>query len=112
GITDDDLHLLLELGQAGGVPVVIQGLGGRSKVDVPTAGWAEAESFLNRANEEGVPIYSLLMTRPFDRTVEIGPNNVHYRACFAFHELLNLPEDDRRAALQDPEWRDRVRHAV
>ena len=112
GITDEDLQLLLELGQAGGVPVVIQGLGGRSKVDVPTAGWEEAEAFLARANEQGVPIYSLLMVRPFDRTVEIGPNNVHYRACFDFHALLNLPEDERRAAVQDPHWRDRVRHAV
>lgn len=112
GITQDDLDLLLDLGRAGGVPVIIQGIGGRSKVDVPTAGWDAAEQFFENANAEGVPVYSLMMARPFDRSVEIGPNNVHYRACFDFHELLQMPEDERRAAIQDPAWRDRLRHAV
>lgn len=112
GMTQDDYDLLLGIGAASGVPVVIQGIGGRSKVDVPTAGWEAASRFLDEANARGTPVYSLLISRPFDRTLEIGPNNGHYKACFAFHELLNLPDDERRAALRDPAWRDRVREAV
>ncbi|ANI79644.1 N-acyl-D-amino-acid deacylase family protein [Sphingobium sp. EP60837] len=112
GMTQEDYDLLLEMGAASGLPIIIQGIGGRSKVDVPTAGWEAASRFLDEATARGTPVYSLLMSRPFDRTVEIGPNNVHYKACFAFNELLNLPEDERRAALHDTLWRDRVRHAV
>ncbi|MCP1470348.1 N-acyl-D-aspartate/D-glutamate deacylase [Sphingobium sp. OAS761] len=112
GMTQDDYDLLLEIGDASGLPVVIQGIGGRSKVDVPTAGWEAASKFLDLATERGTPVYSLMMSRPFDRTVEIGPNNGHYKACFAFHEFLNLPDDERRAAICEPAWRDRLRMSV
>src|SRR5439155_11514143 len=36
GITPDDEDLLIELGAVSGLPVVIQGLGGRNKTDAPT----------------------------------------------------------------------------
>ena len=112
GMTQEDYDLLLDIGEASGLPVIIQGIGGRSKVDVPTAGWDAASRFLDDATARGTPVYSLLMSRPFDRTVEIGPNNVHYKACFAFNDLLNLSDAERKAALKDTAWRDRVRHSV
>lgn len=112
GMTQEDYDLLLQIGEASGLPVIIQGIGGASKVDVPTASWDTASRFLDEATARGTPVYSLLMSRPFDRTVEIGPNNVHYRACFAFNDLLNLPDPERRAALRDTLWRDRVRNSV
>lgn len=112
GLTQDDYDLLLEIGEVSGLPVIIQGIGGRSKVDVPTAGWDQASAFLDMATARGTPVYSLMMARPFDRTVEIGPNNVHYRACFAFHEFLQLPDAERRAAIVDPAWRERLRTSV
>ena len=112
GMTQDDYDLLLQIGEASGLPVIIQGIGGASKVDVPTASWDTASRFLDDATARGTPVYSLLMSRPFDRTVEIGPNNVHYKACFAFNDLLNLPDAERRAALRDTIWRDRVRNSV
>ncbi|GLV30484.1 amidohydrolase [Sphingobium sp. TomTYG75] len=112
GMTQEDYDLLLQIGEASGLPVIIQGIGGASKVDVPTASWDRASRFLDDATARGTPVYSLLMSRPFDRTVEIGPNNVHYKACFAFNDLLNLPDAERRAALRDTIWRDRVRNSV
>ena len=39
GVTKEDQEYLIEIGQAAGLPVIIQGLGGRSKVDAPTATW-------------------------------------------------------------------------
>ena len=112
GMTQDDYDLLLQIGEASGLPVIIQGIGGASKVDVPTASWDTASRFLDDATARGTPVYSLLMSRPFDRSVEIGPNNVHYKACFAFNDLLSLPDEERRAALRDTVWRDRVRDSV
>ena len=112
GMTQEDYDLLLQIGEASGLPVIIQGIGGASKVDVPTASWDTASRFLDDATARGTPVYSLLMSRPFDRSVEIGPNNVHYKACFAFNDLLSLPDEERRAALRDTVWRDRVRDSV
>jgi N-acyl-D-aspartate/D-glutamate deacylase len=112
GLNAEDQDFLIELGLAGGIPVIIQGLGGRSKVDAPTATWDASVEFLADATAKGAPVYSLLITRPFDRTVEIGPNNVHYRAVFDFHEFLNLPIEERRAAAKDPAWRNKLRTAV
>ncbi|TZG29210.1 N-acyl-D-amino-acid deacylase family protein [Sphingomonas montanisoli] len=112
GLNEQDQNLLIELGLAGGIPVIIQGLGGRSKVDAPTATWDACVDFLADATAQGSPVYSLLITRPFDRTVEIGPNNVHYRAVFDFHDFLNLPIEERRAAAKDPTWRDRLRTSI
>lgn len=112
GITQEDQDLLLDLGRAAGVPIIIQGIGGRNKVDAPTATWEASQQFLNEATAQGIPIYSLLITRPFDRTVAIGPENVHYKAAFAFQEMLQLPEDERRAALSDQAWRGRLRNSV
>ena len=39
GITPEDEELLIEMSLRSRMPVIIQGLGARSKVDAPTAGW-------------------------------------------------------------------------
>ena len=67
GLDHDDKELLVELGVGSRLPIVIQGLGGRNKVDAPTAGWAEAEAFLGDAAGRGAAIFSLLRNHPFDR---------------------------------------------
>ena len=80
GITPEDQDYLIEIGQASGLPVIIQGLGGRNKVDAPTATWEASQKFLDDAVARGGPVFSLLITRPFDRSLVIGPANLHYRA--------------------------------
>ena len=49
GLDKADEDYLIRLGQASGLPVIIQGLGGRNKVDAPTATWEASKEFLERA---------------------------------------------------------------
>ena len=112
GLDDADKAYLIEIGRRSGMPVIIQGLGGRNKVDAPTATWDASVEFLDRATEAGAPVYSLLIARPFDRPVVIGPENHHYIAVFSWEHMLKLPHDERVAMLRDPAARDELRHAV
>jgi N-acyl-D-aspartate/D-glutamate deacylase len=112
GITHEDQEYLIAIGQASGLPVIIQGLGGRNKVDAPTATWEASQIFLDDAVKRGGPVFSLLITRPFDRSVVIGPANLHYRAVPSWMRMLNLPEPERAALLRDPAARDELRFAV
>lgn len=112
GLDDDDKAFLIEIGRRSGMPVIIQGLGGRNKVDAPTATWDASVQFLDRATAAGAPVYSLLIARPFDRPVVIGPENHHYIAVFSWEHMLKLPHGERVALLRDPAARDELRHAV
>jgi len=112
GLDDADKAFLIEIGRRSGMPVIIQGLGGRNKVDAPTATWPASVDFLDRATATGAPVYSLLIARPFDRPVVIGPENHHYIAVFSWEHMLKLPHDERIALLRDPAARDELRHAV
>ena len=113
GLTKEDQDYLIELAQASGVPIIIQGLGGRNKVDAPTATWEASEKFLQEATAKGAPVYSLLITRPFDRSVRFGPENTLYRAAFAFNDVFNLKsKEDRLKALSDPAVREKLRTSV
>lgn len=112
GLNEQDRALLIRLALASGVPIIIQGLGGRSKVDAPTQSWDSAERFLAEATARGAAIFSLLMARPFDRVAPLGPDNKLYRSVPGWHEMLNLPIEQRRAMLRDPAARDRLRYAV
>lgn len=112
GLDEDDKDLLIRLAQTAGLPVIIQGLGGRNKVDAPTATWEASVEFLERATAAGAPVYSMLITRPFDRTVTIGPGNFHYIAVPSWDRMLDLPADERAALLRDEEARAELRHAV
>ena len=61
-----DHDLLIEMALRSRVPVIIQGLGGRSKVDVPTAAWAEATDFLASTERRGRRLFAAAhpATRP------------------------------------------------
>jgi len=52
------------------------------------------------------------MARPLDRAVQLGPENKHYRGVPSWHEMFNLPIEERRARLRDPAARDMMRSAV
>jgi N-acyl-D-amino-acid deacylase len=112
GLNREDEDYLIALAKASGLPVIIQGLGGRNKTDAPTATWDSSVEFLDRATEQGAPVYSLLVSRPFDRHVMVGPGNLHYLAVPSWNRLFQLSHDEIVAALKDPATRDEMRTAV
>jgi N-acyl-D-amino-acid deacylase len=112
GLDATDEDYLIELSSVSGLPVVIQGLGGRNKTDAPTATWEAAQSFLDRATTAGAPVYSMLIARPFDRPVVIDETNFHYMAVPSWDRMLKLPRAERVALLRDPAARAEMRHAV
>jgi N-acyl-D-aspartate/D-glutamate deacylase len=111
GFTQDDLDLVIELGKRSGLPIVVQGVGARSKVDAPT-GWAEAVAFFDRATAEGAPVYSMLVTRPFDREVAFDETNHHWNAVPSWRRMTRLPPAERAALLRDAAAREEMRFAV
>jgi N-acyl-D-amino-acid deacylase len=112
GLNEQDMDLLVQMGRISRRPIIIQGLGGRSKVDAPTATWEAAKAFLERATDEGAPVYSLLLARPFDRPFTLAEGTNLYEGVPAWNRLMSLTRDQRRAALSDPAWRDELRWAV
>jgi N-acyl-D-aspartate/D-glutamate deacylase len=112
GITPDDEDVLIRIGQASGLPTIIQGLGGRNKVDAPTATWDRAVDFLDRATALGAPVYSLLIARPPDRPLRIDEQCFHFLAVPSWNRMLQLPHAERVALLRDPAARDELRYAV
>ena len=112
GLDASDEALLIELGQRCRVPVVIQGVGGRDKVDAPTAGWENARRFLDRAAEQGAAVLSVLRNHPFDRPVDLAAGCPLYAGVFPWAEIMDLPHDEKIAKLSDPAHRDAMRHAV
>lgn len=112
GTDEDDRALLIRLALRSGVPIIIQGIGGRSKVDIPTQSWESAERFFADATAQGAPIYSLFFVQPTDRFMTMGPENKHYPSVFSWNEMFKLPLDQRRALLRNPQARERLRYAV
>lgn len=112
GLTATDHEFIIEIGRRSGLPVIIQGLGARSKVDVPGAGWDDAVKSLDKAQAEGAPFYSMLIARPFDRAVAFDETNHHWQAVPTWHAMTRLPIEERRALLRDPEAREAMRFAV
>jgi N-acyl-D-amino-acid deacylase len=112
GISPPDRDLLIELAALGGVPVVTQGLGGRSKVDAPTQAWHESRDFLDRSAALGSPVYSLLMTRPLNGPFTLAGGTSRYEGVPLWHELMNVPLDERRRRLADPTSRSALRDAI
>lgn len=112
GLNDDDYALIIELGKRSGLPVVIQGLGARSKTDVPGSGWDDAVKVLDRAQAQGAPFYSMLIARPFDRQVAFDETNHHWQAVPTWHAMTRMPIEERRALLRDPDMREQMRFAV
>lgn len=112
GIDAADRDLLIDLARRAGVPVVTQGLGGRSKVDAPTKAWQESSAFLDRSAAAGAPVYSLLMARPLNGPFSFAKGTTRYEGVPLWSELLGLPLDERRRRLEDPDHRAKLRHAI
>jgi N-acyl-D-aspartate/D-glutamate deacylase len=112
GLDHDDKELLIELGAGSRLPIVIQGLGGRNKVDAPTAGWTQAEAFLNDAAARGAAIFSLLRNHPFDRAFSLETGTQLYDGVPAWAAFMFLDHDAKVARLRDPAARAELRDAV
>ncbi|MGO9029694.1 MAG: N-acyl-D-amino-acid deacylase family protein [Acidimicrobiales bacterium] len=112
GLDRADMDLLIELGQVSRLPVIIQGLGGRNKVDAPGADWGTALEFLERAREAGSAVYSLLLARPFDRPFTLAKGTTLYEGVPAWDRVVAPTVADRPRLLADPATRDAMRDAV
>jgi len=112
GLDATDEALLIELGQLARLPVVLQGLGGRDKVDAPGAGWDQAKRFLDTAGENGAAVFSLLRNHPFDRPIDFEKGCPLYAGVPAWAALMDLSHAEKLARLRDPSVRERMRHAV
>ena len=112
GLDGADEELLIELGVTSRLPIVIQGLGGRDKVDVPGAGWDRAKQFLDEAARRGAAIFSLLRNHPFDRPIDLERGSPLYAGVPAWHAFMSLARDEKLARLRDSDYRAGLRHAV
>jgi N-acyl-D-aspartate/D-glutamate deacylase len=114
GITTEDEELLVRLSLGARLPVIIQGLGARSKVDAPTAGWEHAKRFLDGATEAGAAVYSLVMSKPFNRTFTLAKGTTLYEGALEFNRMFaearSVPE--RIALLREPSFRAAIRDSV
>jgi len=112
GLDRADEDLLIRLGEESRLPIVIQGLGGRNKVDVPGAGWEEAVAFLERASARGAAVFSLLRNHPFDRPIDFERGTPLYAGVPAWHAVMGLSHEEKMARLRDASYRERMRDAV
>ena len=85
GLDQADRDLLERLGRASRLPIILQGLGGRSKVDVPGAGWDDVAAWIDQIGHEGIGIFSLLRNHPFDRDFRVSTGTNLYEGVPAFH---------------------------
>lgn len=112
GIDANDRELLIDLASRGGVPVITQGLGGRSKVDAPGKAWEQSRAFLDSSAQRGAPVYSLLMTRAFNGPFSLRDGTSRYDGVPLWRELMALDWPGRRHRITDPGWRRRLREAI
>ncbi|HLX88781.1 MAG TPA: amidohydrolase family protein [Acidimicrobiales bacterium] len=114
GLDQDDKDLLVRLGTVSRLPIILQGLGGRSKVDVPGAGWEDVAAWIEDAGRQGVGIYSMLRNHPFDRDFRVDAGTNLYEGVPAWHRVLGPggSVEEKLAILRDPAARDEMRHAV
>jgi N-acyl-D-amino-acid deacylase len=112
GIDSHDRDFLIELSRRAGVPVVTQGLGGRSKVDAPTQAWEESRSFLDRSAAEGTPVYSLLMTRAFNGPFTLAVGSSRYDGVPLWREMMALDPKQRAEWMRSEDKRAALRAAV
>ena len=114
GITPEDEELLIELSLRSRMPVIIQGLGARSKVDAPTAGWDNAKRFVDEATTRGAAVYSMAMSKPFNRTFTLADGTKLYEGALQFNRIFTEAATvaERIALVSDPAFRDAIRESV
>src|SRR5688572_2395227 len=114
GITPDDEQLLIELSLLSRMPVIIQGLGARSKVDAPTAGWDNAKRFVDEATAQGAAVYSMAMSKPFNRTFDLAAGTKLYEGALQLNRIFTeaATVEERLALIADPAFRDAARDSV
>jgi N-acyl-D-aspartate/D-glutamate deacylase len=112
GINRADRELMIELARRSGVPVVTQGLGGRSKIDAPDLAWQEAAAFLDESTAAGAPVYCLLMVYGNNGIFTFEGGTSRYEGVPTWHALFSLPVEKRLARMADPTLRAEFRHAI
>mgnify|MGYP001814218601 CR=1 FL=1 len=114
GLDEADGDYLIELALESRLPIIIQGLGARSKVDAPTATWEHSRSYLERARGVGAGVYSMLMARPFSRRFTLAEGTSLYEGVLPFQRLFEEASDvpSRIKMLRDESFRDSIRNAV
>ena len=114
GLDAEGEQELIDLSLASRMPVIIQGLGARSKVDAPTAGWDNAKRFVDEATAQGAAVYSLLMAKPFNRTFTLAGGTSLYEGVLEFHRMFSEASDvaSRTALLEDEGFRASIRGSV
>jgi N-acyl-D-amino-acid deacylase len=114
GLDEEDGEFLIQLALSSRLPIIIQGLGARSKVDAPTATWDLSCKYLERARLQGASVYSMLMARPFNRRFSLAEGTSLYEGVFPFQRLFGEADtvEARIAMLRDPDYRDSIRDAV
>jgi len=114
GITPDDEALLIDMSLRSRMPVIIQGLGARSKVDAPTAGWDNAKRFVDEATAQGAAVYSMAMSKPFNRTFDLAAGTKLYEGALQLNRLFSeaATVDERLAMIADPAFRNAARDSV
>ena len=90
-------QLLIEMSLLSRMPVIIQGLGARSKVDAPTAGWDNAKRFVDEATAQGAAVYSMAMSKPFNRTFNLADGTKLYEGALAAQPPLHRGVDGGRS---------------
>jgi N-acyl-D-amino-acid deacylase len=114
GLSAEDGDLLIDMARSSRLPVIIQGLGARSKVDAPTATWPKSEAFLERARTLAAPVYSLLISRPFERAFNLAHGTTMFEGALAFNRLFVEASgvEARIQMLGDTGYRDAIRRSV
>lgn len=114
GLDEEDGAYLIDLALKSRLPVIIQGLGARSKVDAPTATWENSRAYLERARSLGAGVYSMLMARPFNRRFSLAEGTGLYDGVPAFARLFTQAGtvEERAAMLRDTTFRNEIRNAV
>jgi N-acyl-D-amino-acid deacylase len=114
GLDAEDKSLLYRLGVSSRLPIILQGLGGRSKVDVPGADWESVSQWIEDIGREGVGIYSLLRNHPFDRDFDFIRGTNLYEGVPSWHQIARSGPsvEEKIALLTDPSVREQMRTGV
>jgi N-acyl-D-aspartate/D-glutamate deacylase len=113
GLDAEDKELLVHLGEVSRLPIILQGLGGRSKVDVPGADWESVSKWIDDIGKSGIGIYSLLRNHPFDRDFDFVRGTTLYEGVPSWQFAKAGPSvAEKLALLHDEELRNEMRTGV